>query len=327
MTGQRSDPRAGRGWRRLLGGLAIALVLASALWVAQLAPDASAQGFRTAIVRLWDPSVARALAYDAQIYRVLHNIPAWRNVAVFRYKLPNGEERTLAIDSARYTKGGGKHAGEGHSEERLDLILERWGIDPEWVTEIYSELEPCTLPGHNCKGMIKETFPNLQTVYHSLDYPYGHGTEAEKRQNQQIRATSVKTLKGEAEDLMRRNVIGGGRGPLRLPVLSPHFVPTFPGGIDFTSLELRYVADTGSAGRRGLRYAFRGRPATGPSDPAVALDSAGQASDAFFAWLGLPPQSFWVNLNPSEPNRVIDLGLARTDARLLYTSPSPRDRG
>jgi uncharacterized repeat protein (TIGR01451 family) len=305
MEGQRLNPRAGRGWRRVLAG--VALVAAAVLLIAQ---PAGAQ-FRSGVGRLWDPNIASGLAYDAQIFRVLHNIPAGRNVAVFRYQLPNGEVRTLAIDSARYTRGGGKHRGEGHSEERLDLILERWGIDPEWVTEIYSELEPCTLPGHNCKGMIKQTFPNLRGVYHSLDYPYEHGgDDAQKRANQQVRARSVATLKREAEDLMRRNVIRPGGGT-RLPVLSPHFMPKFPGGIDFTSLELRYVSDTRKG---GLRYSLRGRPSAGAGDPAVALNSAGQASDAFFAWLTLPPQSFWVNLNPSEPNRIVDPALARSDA-------------
>jgi uncharacterized repeat protein (TIGR01451 family) len=94
-------------------------------------------------------------------------------------------------------------------------------------------------------------------------------------------------------------------------VLSPHFMPKFPGGIDFTSLELRYVADNG---KNGIRYSLRGNPSAAPSDPNVALDTAGQASDAFFTWMSLPPQSFWVNLNPSEPDRVIDPTLARSDA-------------
>jgi hypothetical protein len=36
--------------------------------------------------------------------------------------------------------------------------------------------------------------------------------------------------------------------------------------------------------------------------------------DTFFTWLALPPQSFWVNLNPNQPDRIIDPQLARTDA-------------
>jgi hypothetical protein len=293
---------------------AAAVLAACALWIAQPVPVASAQGVTSSPVPLWDPSVADGLAYDAQIYRVLHNVSPRRNVAVFRYELPNGEVRTLAIDSEPFSPGGGRHLGEGHSEERLEHILRKWGIEPEWVTDIYSELEPCSLPGHNCRGMLGKTFPKLRSVQHSLEYPYGHSTPEEKAANKRIRSASVRALEGEAKNLMARNVVRGGQGPIRLPVVSPRFMPRFPGGIDFTSLELRYVADTGSGARQGLRYSYRGTPSAVAGDPNVALSSAGQASDAFFAWLTLPPQSFWVNLNPAEPNRIIDPQFARSDA-------------
>ena len=82
--------------RRLLYVVAT-VVLAGALWTS----TAGAQGFRSGLVKLWDP---RGIAYDAQLYRVLHDVSKGGNVAVFRYRLPNGEERTLAIEShARYT--------------------------------------------------------------------------------------------------------------------------------------------------------------------------------------------------------------------------------
>jgi uncharacterized repeat protein (TIGR01451 family) len=162
--------------------------------------------------------------------------------------------------------------------------------------------------------MLGKTFPKLRSVQHSLEYPYGHSTPEEKAANKRIRSASVRALEGEAKNLMARNVVRGGQGPIRLPVVSPRFMPRFPGGIDFTSLELRYVADTGSGARQGLRYSYRGTPSAVAGDPNVALSSAGQASDAFFAWLTLPPQSFWVNLNPAEPNRIIDPQFARSDA-------------
>lgn len=84
------------------------------------------------------------------------------------------------------------------------------------------------------------------------------------------------------------------------------------GGIDFSSLELRYVSDTSVEGVPALSYAFRGQP--GEGDPAVGLDVALEASDAFFTWLALPPEAFTVNLNPAEPFRIIDAELGRTDA-------------
>ncbi|MET9607543.1 hypothetical protein ABZZ17_21145 [Streptomyces sp. NPDC006512] len=91
------------------------------------------------------------------------------------------------------------------------------------------------------------------------------------------------------------------------------------GGIDFSTLELRYVSDRGSAGRRALAYAFRAdalpedAPAP-PEDPEAGRRAAKEASDAFFVWLRLPPHKQTVNLSPAEPDRIIDPGLARTDA-------------
>jgi len=304
-------PHCDRRWRRRVYACALTLLCAGALTQTAAAATAAAPEAVSAqrIPGLWTPGAANGLAYDAMTYRVLYNIPATRNVAVFRYELPNGEVRTLAIDSAKYTRGGGRHRGEGHSEERLDTILRRWGVDPGWVIELFSELEPCSLPGHSCKGMINRTYPKLRNTYWSLDYPYDRENQAQARQ---IRSQSMSQLKSEATDLRQRYTVSAPR--TRLPVLTPHFMPKFPGGIDFSTLELRYVADTGSGKQRGLRYSFRGQPTDAVSDPALGLQNAGQASDALFAWLALPPETFWVNLHPSQPDRIIDPGLAQTDA-------------
>ncbi|MDX2391603.1 MULTISPECIES: hypothetical protein [unclassified Streptomyces] len=91
---------------------------------------------------------------------------------------------------------------------------------------------------------------------------------------------------------------------------------TEQGGIDFSTLELRYVSD-GAAGR-GLAYAFRAdaapEDAPPPETPDAGLREAQEASDAFFVWLRLPPHKQTVNLSPVEPDRIIDPGLGRTDA-------------
>lgn len=86
-----------------------------------------------------------------------------------------------------------------------------------------------------------------------------------------------------------------------------------PGGIDFSSLQLRYLADAGDGS--GLRYSFSARQDAWNGDPrtATGLAAARQASDAFFVWLELKPSTFWVNLNPNEPDRVVDAQLGRTD--------------
>jgi hypothetical protein len=95
-----------------------------------------------------------------------------------------------------------------------------------------------------------------------------------------------------------------------------------PGGIDFSTLELRYIAEDSSPfADRGLRYAFNATPAAGNKNLNAGRIAAAQASDAFFVWLSLTPDKFWVNLNPNEPDRIIDPQFGKTDAgRILLQS-------
>ncbi|MEQ7127652.1 hypothetical protein ABN034_24455 [Actinopolymorpha sp. B11F2] len=87
------------------------------------------------------------------------------------------------------------------------------------------------------------------------------------------------------------------------------------GGIDFTSLELRYLRDApGSDETRDITYAFTADSGAGNANVVAGLRNADQASDAFFVWLALPAADFWVNLNPNEPHRIIDKDFGRTDA-------------
>ncbi|MFE3380246.1 hypothetical protein [Streptomyces anulatus] len=84
------------------------------------------------------------------------------------------------------------------------------------------------------------------------------------------------------------------------------------GGVDFTRLELRYLADPGPG--NGLRYAFQAPVvASGKGNSLTGLADARTASDSFFTWLQLEPSTFWVNLNPNEPDRIIESRLGRTD--------------
>lgn len=110
-------------------------------------------------------------------------------------------------------------------------------------------------------------------------------------------ATRQADLEQLADDLGDDNVLGDA--PL--------------GGVDFSTLELRYLSDTYQGGS-GVQYAFSAQP--GPADqPSYGGRSAALlASDAFFVWLELPTSSFTVNLNPDEPNRIIDAKFGQTDA-------------
>lgn len=57
------------------------------------------------------------------------------------------------------------------------------------------------------------------------------------------------------------------------------------------------------------RFTQRNRPPAPRASDAL-VDGV---SDAFFVWLLHPPESFWVNLSPTEEDRVIEHSLGRTD--------------
>jgi len=86
------------------------------------------------------------------------------------------------------------------------------------------------------------------------------------------------------------------------------------GGVDFSTLELRYVSDVSSDKTRAAGFAFRARPSRAGSDAKRGRNAAQRASDAFFVWLALPTSAMWVNLNPSEPDRIIEPRFGRTSA-------------
>jgi hypothetical protein len=87
-----------------------------------------------------------------------------------------------------------------------------------------------------------------------------------------------------------------------------------PGGIDFSTLELKYVSETDNG--QGLGYGFEAEDVEDEdTEPGFGgLEQAQLASDALFTWLAVQPSAFWVNLNPDTPNQITDDRLARTDA-------------
>ena len=276
-------------------------------------------------------------------YRTKHNISSQRNVAVFEYldvrKLPNG--RYQATNTSGETKifQNGSDAqrqaqlktvtlaskrGEGHAERLVAKELQKLGVAPEDVRRIHSELEPCgEIPGGYCKRMIVEgspetnrnpalgPFPNASVTY---NFPYDFPTPEERALAARELEDTVdvwKRIRGEAGALLQTPQQAPAMGALANMLSQPPAAS--PGGIDFSSLELRYLADSGLGDSQGLRYAFTALPTTEDQDPTVGLQAAQQASDAFFVWLGLPTSKFWVNLNPNEPDRIVDAQLGRTN--------------
>jgi len=99
---------------------------------------------------------------------------------------------------------------------------------------------------------------------------------------------------------------------LRTSSSIPSEHPQQTGGIDFSSLELRYLSEYEEEPLYVMGTALRAviaKPGQG-----VDPDSLSRLSwNSLCIWLALPNSAFWVNLNPDEPDRIIDSELGKTD--------------
>jgi hypothetical protein len=86
------------------------------------------------------------------------------------------------------------------------------------------------------------------------------------------------------------------------------------GGVDFSTLQLRYMSDDPDS--TGLQYSFSGQKGTFATARNVdtALSVLTDNAADLRTWLVLNPDEFWVNLNPAEPDRIIDASLGETNA-------------
>jgi uncharacterized repeat protein (TIGR01451 family) len=265
-----------------------------------------------------DPDYQKMLRYR-EWYRTTFDISPGANVAVFKFKYPNGATGFWAIhsDPTKNTE----EAPTGHSERRAYRIMTQLGIDTKTVAKTLSELETCTLPRRDCKGLMAREFPKTEIGHlrpYSADKAVRDASmKAHRAENRRIVSQFKATSElfnaggeacGGASASARAVAQACSRG--RGGALPRALAGLRPGGIDFSSLELRYVSDRGG----DLGYAFRAPTSATPGDATAGLETARQSSDAFFTWLALPPESFWVNLNPSQPDRILDPQLARTDA-------------
>lgn len=85
------------------------------------------------------------------------------------------------------------------------------------------------------------------------------------------------------------------------------------GGIDFTSIRLNYILAYPDPNISAFSYVMNVQK-DGNRGRAINVEDAAKLSlGSFFIGLALPNQTFWVNLNKSEPNRIIDAELGKTD--------------
>ncbi|MFE6685824.1 hypothetical protein ACFVFQ_05025 [Streptomyces sp. NPDC057743] len=85
------------------------------------------------------------------------------------------------------------------------------------------------------------------------------------------------------------------------------------GGVDFSTLRLRYMSDDPGS---GVKYAFSGKAASSglTRDMNASLAALKNSTADLRTWLTLNPNKFWVNLNPDEPDRIVDPDLGQTNA-------------
>ncbi|WP_441249523.1 nucleic acid/nucleotide deaminase domain-containing protein [Kitasatospora sp. McL0602] len=88
--------------------------------------------------------------------------------AAFEFVDEGGEKRIV-------TAIGGP--GMPHPEEMVWHRLRAAGVEPEQITQVYCELEPCVLPGHYCSLWMADVFTGARFT-HSFDY----GRSAESRE-------------------------------------------------------------------------------------------------------------------------------------------------
>ncbi|MBO0811087.1 MAG: hypothetical protein J2P23_03465 [Microlunatus sp.] len=231
-----------------------------------------------------------------------------------------------------------------HSERVVSFYLKlRLNGADATTTRGLSERIPCTSAGNMCRiNLAKGTwFPNLADMRYIIDLPNtvkgvqaaSAAPTAQSTANGKVPKVALRyhTAPAHLEDIedswiddgMPTNhdavVYGLGYRAFVTPDSEPAtgaaasaLAPgSNPGGIDFSTLQLRYLS-VAPGGK--LRYAFTVAGAK-PSVHNVGQGrtAAVQASDAFFVWLSMPKSSFWVNLNPNQPNRIVDAKLGTTD--------------
>ncbi|MGG7572876.1 hypothetical protein [Streptomyces sirii] len=83
------------------------------------------------------------------------------------------------------------------------------------------------------------------------------------------------------------------------------------GGIDFSTLDLSYIGQTKGG---NVSYAFSAKNTEEGEGGWGGKEKAQLISDAFFTWLALTPDHFWVNLNPDDPATIMKAPFDKTDA-------------
>lgn len=99
------------------------------------------------------------------------------------------------------------------------------------------------------------------------------------------------------------------KGPGKRHDLKEYLKNEEPGGVDFTSIRLNYI----SVRNDSFDYIIKAEKAKDMNQIVTIEDETEISLISFSTGLTLPESEFWVNLNPWEPDRIIEKDLGTTD--------------
>lgn len=277
---------------------------------------------------------ARGRAFEAKVVKDFNLVgPDWLCQVKVTVKDPKTGKRVVRDFDAynRRTKefaefkSNGAHRADQHSAERIILRDPKYrdhrltyvtgmkteggtrnavkGLDDELKKERGTDRTQVRVREHRSTGRAQIGKPNVYTKYDKIMNPDpqkgGRGPVNSAARNSGPTPEDARRQQELARKAGTRGAFPGGRGP---------------GGVDFSTLELRYVGNPEKG--KGLDYSFKADYMKDPDrNPGYGGKAKLQlASDAFFTWLALTPDKFWVNLNPIRPDVIMDDEFAKTDA-------------
>ncbi|WP_033407722.1 hypothetical protein [Nonomuraea coxensis] len=256
-------------------------------------------GSMNVAVGFFDITDCDPAAFDSRFVTSVETLRRINPALLRQLALPPGTRTILAIPRFNANKTAKDLFGTvvEHSEPRVVKGGRARELPVERLLVLYTDLAPCSPSSANCRALVAGT--NARVV---------HSADSQGQLWAALREALGNTIKADAFALDLDALAGALKGDDL-------------GGVDFSALELRYFADAGTDDPAGIRYGFTpaeagvkragGEPAPGA---AAGFRVTRQASDAFFVWLALPAHKFTVNLNPSEPGRIIDADFGTTDA-------------
>jgi hypothetical protein len=213
-----------------------------------------------------------------------------------------------------------------HSEARIERkVLEEKGVPWKNLILMYSEIIPCR--GQGCSDLLAQT--DAKVTYSALSRRELRSFLNELFVTRESEADIAKLLtecgldaagqpgSGDTQDMALMAFSSGdpcGQGEGTPGGVVKALTSGNLGGVDFSTLQMRYISDDPDS--TGLQYSFSGQRYTSatPQDIGSALNVLIDNAADLRIWLVLSPDEFWVNLNPSEPDRIIDGELGETNA-------------